>query len=129
MLSLAKVLIGFVSGCMLMALTVSSPVMASTTQPSQPPAFRQCLACHSVDAGKTNFGPNLRSVVGRKAASLPGYNYSPALKKAQHVWDVKMLDRWLTSPAKMVPGTRMPFGGVPDKKARAAVIAYLATLK
>jgi cytochrome c len=66
-------------------------------------------------------------VVGRKAGSLPGYAYSPAMKAQSFVWDKVMLDRWLTQPTAVVPGTAMAFGGVPSKADREAIIAYLAS--
>mgnify|MGYP003336151950 CR=1 FL=1 len=45
------------------------------------------------------------------------------------VWTPGNLDQFITSPTKFVPGTRMPFAGLPDAKDRADVIAYLLTLK
>lgn len=96
---------------------------------SRPPAFAQCASCHSVEPGKTVFGPSLHGVGGRKAGSLPGYDYSPALKKTKITWNAATLDRWLTSPQKTVPGTKMPFGGIQDPAARRALITYLLALK
>lgn len=96
---------------------------------SRPPAFAQCASCHSVEPGKTVFGPSLHGVGGRKAGSLPGYDYSPALKKAKITWNAATLDRWLAGPAKAVPGTKMPFGGVQDPATRRALVTYLLSLK
>ena len=96
---------------------------------SRPPAFAQCASCHSIEPGKTVFGPSLHGVGGRKAGSLPGYDYSPALKKAKITWNAATLDRWLASPQKTVPGTRMPFGGIQDPAARRALVTYLLSLK
>ncbi len=96
---------------------------------SRPPVFAQCASCHSTEPGKTVFGPSLHGVGGRKAGSLPGYDYSPALKKAKITWNAASLDRWLASPQKAVPGTRMPFGGIQDPAARRALVTYLLTLK
>ncbi len=42
--------------------------------------FNKCAACHSVEAGKNKVGPSLFGVVGRKAGSVEGYNYSAAMK-------------------------------------------------
>lgn len=88
-------------------------------------AFGQCRACHTLEKGGRNgIGPNLNGVFTRPAASAPGYNYSPALKKAGLTWDDKTLSAYLAGPQKLVPGTRMPIG-VADPAKRAAVIAYL----
>ncbi|MDR2858157.1 MAG: c-type cytochrome [Novosphingobium sp.] len=90
-----------------------------------PPAFAQCMSCHSVEPGRTMIGPSLHGIIGRRAASLPGYAYSNALKGSGLTWDEATLDRWLTDPAKLVPGSRMIFTGLPDPARRRAVIAYL----
>lgn len=88
--------------------------------------FLRCASCHSIsDGGAARIGPNLKDVVGRKAGSLPGYTYSPALKSSTLVWDEATLDRWLTDPAALVPGTAMAFAGLPKAEDRAAIIAYL----
>jgi cytochrome c len=110
-----------------MALMVTT-VAPATAQQARPPAFAQCAGCHSTQAGKTLFGPSLAGVGGRRAGTLPGYAYSPALKASGLTWNAKTLDRWLISPKKTVPGTKMPFNGIQDPKSRAQVIAYLLTL-
>lgn len=117
-----------------MRVSVLLPVLAAMAAvPAQgqarPPAFAQCASCHSVEPGKTVFGPSLHGVGGRKAGSLPGYDYSPALKKAKITWNAATLDRWLAAPQKVVPGTRMPFGGVQDPATRRALVTYLLSLK
>jgi cytochrome c len=93
--------------------------------------FGQCRACHAVSAAaRDGLGPNLVGVVGAKAATRrPKFKYSPALKAAKLTWDDATLDRWLTDPAAVVPGTTMHFVGLPRKPVRANVIAYLKTLK
>ncbi|PVX31583.1 c-type cytochrome [Sphingomonas pokkalii] len=92
--------------------------------------FLQCRACHTVNPGGANgVGPNLAGVMGAKAASKPGYTYSPALKNAALRWDAATMDAWLTRPAKVAPGNKMAFAGMANPQARADVIAYLGTLK
>lgn len=102
--------------------------LATTTalaQTAPPPAFAACKACHTVDKGGRNgIGPNLNGVVGRPAASLPGFNYSNALKASGLRWDPATLDQFLAAPQKKVPGTRMPIG-MADPAKRAAIIAFL----
>ncbi len=79
--------------------------------------------------GGPHEGPNLVGVVGRNAASEPGFTlYSPALKASRLTWNKKTLDKFLMNPGEKVPGTLMPMQ-IPDKKMRADVVAYLATLK
>jgi cytochrome c len=88
--------------------------------------FLRCASCHDVSAAHSaKIGPNLHGVIGRKVASLDGYPYSAALKSQTFVWDASTLDRWLTNPNALVPGTIMAFAGLPDPADRGAIIAYL----
>lgn len=84
----------------------------------------RCGGCHSIGADR--IGPRHKGVVGRKAGSVSGFAYSPALKKAKFVWTARQLDKWLQGPSKLVKGTAMAFT-VPNQEDRAAIIAYLAT--
>ena len=88
--------------------------------------FRKCQACHSIESGKNMLGPSLAGIIGRKAGTEAGYNYSPAMKSADIVWNPQTLDQYLTDPAKVVPGNKMPFPGLKTDHDRADVIAYLA---
>ena len=88
--------------------------------------YQSCSSCHSID--ENDIGPKHRGVVGRKAGSVPDYAYSPALKASGIVWDKANLNRWLTNPSDMVPGTKMYFF-LKEPQDRADVIAYLAELK
>ena len=88
--------------------------------------FKKCVACHSTDpSGRNGIGPNLRGVVGRPAARVPGFSYSPAMSASKLVWNEKTLTRFLAAPRQMVPGTRMTFVGLPNPQDRANVIAFL----
>jgi len=89
----------------------------------------QCAMCHSATPGAVGIGPSLAGVYGKPAATGAGYAYSAALKGAHLVWNDATLDKFLTSPQSAVPGTKMPYAGLPDAGQRADVIAYLATVK
>ena len=84
--------------------------------------YQSCMGCHSLD--EDDVGPRHRGVVGREAGSVPGFGYSPALRESHVVWNAANLDRWLTNPQALVPGTRM-FFAMPNAQDRADVIAYL----
>jgi cytochrome c oxidase assembly protein subunit 11 len=83
----------------------------------------QCSACHALDRAKV--GPPLGGVVGRRAASVAGYPYSPALAKSGITWTQATLDKWLAGPRSYVPGALMPMG-VPDEATRRDIIEFLA---
>jgi cytochrome c len=111
------------------ALALLAPVAAHAEDVAAGEAvFHQCTACHTIKAGQPGVAaPNLRGVVGRKAAST-GFAYSPALKASKLTWDKATLSTFLKAPQKLVPGTRMVIAVADDTK-RANLIAYLATLK
>lgn len=88
----------------------------------------QCGICHSVAQGKNMVGPSLFGVIGRKSGSVEGFHYSAANKNADITWDAAILDKYLTAPREVVPGTIMTYAGLKDDAKRADVIAYLETL-
>ena len=92
-------------------------------------AFDECRACHAVDGSASAVGPSLRGVVGRKAAVLDDFRYSPAMKRSDITWTRQTLDAFLADPQKIVPANRMPYSGTADAKSRADIIEYLHTLK
>ena len=84
--------------------------------------YEACQDCHSLD--KNDVGPRHRGVFGRKAASLPDYDYSDALKSANIIWNEETLDKWLTDPQAVAPGAKM-FFHLDNPQDRADVIAHL----
>lgn len=86
----------------------------------------RCQGCHALDRNKV--GPQLAGVVGRRAGSVAGYNYSLALQQAGLSWDEKALDRWLADPQGFIAGAKMPVK-VLEPTTRRDIIAYLATTK
>jgi alcohol dehydrogenase (cytochrome c) len=88
----------------------------------------QCSACHSNQPGVNGIGPSLAGVAGRKAGSLPGFHFTPALQGSGLTWDADSFNQFLADPTKLVPGTAMTVM-VPDATGRANLFAYLATLK
>ncbi len=85
-----------------------------------------CRTCHTVREGDNRLGPNLSRVIGRKAGSLPNYNYSESMKKADLVWDKQNLDRFIANPDAVVSGNNMkPYGGIASADERAKIVAFL----
>ncbi|MBB3595790.1 cytochrome c [Rhizobium sp. BK529] len=77
--------------------------------------FRSCASCHIVNDTRSTFGPSLKGVVGRRAAIVGDYAYSPALKKAGEdglIWNERELAEFLASPSRKIPGTKMRFWGL-----------------
>lgn len=88
--------------------------------------YERCGACHSVDRDRT--GPRHAGLFGRRAGSVPGFRYSPAMRKAGAaglIWDEATLDKFLRAPTKFVPGTGMGYAGIQNDQERADLIAFL----
>jgi len=82
-----------------------------------------CVACHALAYDRT--GPRHCGLFGRRAGTVPGYEYSEAMRRSGIVWTAAALDRFLAAPTKVVPGTTMGCAGVSDPAERAALIEWL----
>ena len=122
-----------VGGAVLAGLVVLLSMLAA---PGADPArgervFQRCYACHSVVQGETDLpGPNLRGILGRRAGTLPGFQFSQAMVEAGHSrglrWTRAALEAFLADPQRVVPGTTMGMpAGLPDRRDREDVIDYL----
>ena len=107
----------------------AAPATSAAAAAEAPTAFNQCKACHSVEPGKNGIGPSLAGVYGTKAGDVAGFDFSDAMKNSGLKWDAATLDKYLTNPMAVVPGTKMSFAGLKDADKRQAVIAYLKAIK
>jgi cytochrome c len=127
---------GIRTGHVVLGLTASIGGMslawlASAATPAGTPSaadFSRCAGCHSTQGGQNKIGPSLAGVFDRPSGSVPGYNYSAAMKNAHLTWDDQTLDKFLQNPGGLVHGTKM-FATVPDAGTRQRVIAYLKSLQ
>lgn len=90
--------------------------------------FRACVACHTLkpDEGQ-KAGPTLWHIFGRRIATLPGYNFSPALKKLDIVWSKETVAKLFEiGPAHYTPGTKMPEQTIGTETDREALVDFLA---
>jgi cytochrome c len=116
------------------ALAALAGLLAATLAADAEPArgervFQRCFACHSVVAGENMLpGPNLRGVLGRRAGTVPGFRFSPALTGAGArglIWTRDTLDAYLADPEAYLPGTAMAMPPLTEPTDRRAVIDYL----
>ncbi|SEC69260.1 c-type cytochrome [Bradyrhizobium erythrophlei] len=125
MLKIGLVIVG------LALLGSSGIVLAQSGSPAAGAAtFRlNCSPCHTKEPGRNSIGPSLYGVVGRPAASLPSYSYSPAMKQSQIVWTEETIANFLSAPSARIPGTKMTFVGISEADRRNDLVAYLRTLR
>lgn len=89
-----------------------------------------CAECHSLATPPRNKkGPSLVGVFGRSAATVPGYEYSDAMKNSKITWTRDQLDAYIKLPKAAVPGGKMKFDGLSDAKERSDLIDFLETRK
>lgn len=105
------------------AVAVVTPRAGAGTPPRGEEIYGRCLACHALAYDRV--GPRHCGLFGRRAGSVPGYDYSDAMRKSGIVWDAAALDRFLAAPTQVVPGTTMGYAGIPDPAERAALIEWL----
>jgi cytochrome c len=116
-------------------IALAGPASAQGDAAKGKKAFAKCAICHQVGPNaKTLVGPELNGIVGRKAASVEGFPYSPGMKKLGEegfVWREENLDKWIADPKAMLPQSPMAlaFQGISDADERANIIAYLKTQK
>jgi cytochrome c len=89
--------------------------------------FIQCKTCHVTDPGVNRIGPSLHAIIGRPAGQVAGFNYSVANKNSGITWSEAKMFQYLENPQRVVPGTKMAFGGIADSQKRADLIAWLKT--
>lgn len=108
--------------------TVDGTVLAGFTGDASAgnAVFAQCRACHVFDEGVNRTGPSLYNIVGREAGTVAGFNYSDANANSGIVWAPEKLFQYLENPRRIMPGTRMAFGGIIDPQDRADLIAHMA---
>ena len=89
--------------------------------------YKACVACHTLTPDEGNrAGPTLNGIFGRKIASLPGYNFSPALKQLNIVWTPETVARLFEiGPMAYTPGTKMPEQKISSAEDRKALVDFL----
>lgn len=90
-------------------------------------AFNKCMACHAIGAdAKNKVGPELNGLDGRKAGTVPDYNYSDANKNSGITWNEANFKEYIKDPKAKVPGTKMAFSGVKNETEVNNLWAYVS---
>jgi len=110
----------------LAAGSVDDPLAAYAGDPGAE-VFRACVACHALRPDEGNrAGPTLAGIFGRRIATLPGYNFSTALKTLDIVWTPETVSKLFESgPAAFTPGTKMPEQRIGSAADRDALVSFL----
>ena len=124
-----RILISLLGALAAGALTVA-PAGAGDPEAGQEDFATYCGDCHSTSSDLVNRkGPSLFGIIGRKAGTVPGFEYSDANRQSGWVWDEARLRSYLPDPRAAMPGTKMKFDGVEDSEEAEDIIAFLGTRK
>ena len=106
--------------------TPEDPLAAFAGDPGAE-VFRACVACHTLRANDgVRAGPTLAGIFGRRIATLPGYNFSDALKHLDIVWTPETVAKLFeVGPMVYTPGTKMPEQKIGSAADRAALVEFL----
>lgn len=85
-------------------------------------------SCHANDPARKAYGPSLIGVIGRKAGSLEGFEYSDAMKNSGIIWNKNTLRAWMADNDGFMPGTRMRHVGIDDRTEQDFLLTYLTNL-
>lgn len=106
-----------------LALLVSAPARSAPDSTHGEQVYARCQGCHALTADRV--GPRHCGLFARLAGSVPDFDYSAAMRGSGIRWSDVTLDRFLSNPLKMVPGTSMTYDGISNPQDRADLIAYL----
>lgn len=116
---------GLMTGALVAGGLTAGAAMAEGDPAAGERVFRQCQACHVIDAEQNRVGPHLVGVFGREAGGVEGFNYSPAMANSGVVWDEETIAAYLADPRGYISGNRMAFAGLRNPEQIADVIAYM----
>jgi cytochrome c len=111
------------------AIMIAGSSASSVAQDTQKGAavFNVCLACHAIGPGAQNkIGPELNGLNGRRAGTVPNFDYSDANKDSGIVWNEATFEEYIKNPAAKVPGTKMIFPGIKNEQQAKDLWAYIS---
>jgi cytochrome c len=89
--------------------------------------FNVCLVCHAIGPGAQNkIGPELNGIDGRKAGTVPNFEYSDANKNSGIIWNEETFEDYKKNPAAKIPATKMTFAGVKNEQQVKDLWAYIS---
>jgi cytochrome c len=107
----------------LLTAALHGGVLAADDSPGGKIFQTRCASCH-----EGTLGPRLAGIVGRRAGTGGSGVHSRAMVESGIVWSRSSLRRFLSDPAREVPGTIMPVR-VEDPKQLEVLLDYLETLR
>jgi cytochrome c len=115
------------SALIVIASAATAPAALAQDAEAGKSSFNKCLACHAIgEEAKNKVGPELNGLDGRKAGTVPDYNYSDANKNSGITWDEATFKEYIKDPKAKVPGTKMAFAGIKNETEANNLWAYIS---
>jgi cytochrome c len=115
------------SALIVIASAATAPAALAQDAEAGKSSFNKCLACHAIgEEAKNKVGPELNGLDGRKAGTVPDYNYSDANKNSGITWDEAAFKEYIKDPKAKVPGTKMAFAGIKNETEANNLWAYIS---
>jgi cytochrome c len=112
--------------CVALVVTAASRATAQGDPGAGFLIFEACLGCHSLVPDRSEAGPSLSGLFGRRVGSLPSVAaYSPTMQAARFVWDSASLEAFLADPNSVAPGSPAHHEPIASSESRADLIAFL----
>ena len=112
--------------CFAGLITALPTIAAAQSAEDGKSVFNKCRACHQIGPGARNLvGPSLNGLIGRKAGTVEGFNYSEANKNSGITWDEATFREYIKNPKAKIPNTKMVFPGLSDEKDINDLLAFL----
>lgn len=113
------------SAAMALALASATAAHADGDSEKGEKVFNKCKTCHEIATEKNKVGPSLHGVIGRKAGSVPGFKYSPAMAGSDVVWDEATIAEYVAKPKEFIAGNKMAFVGLKKEDEIEDLVAYI----
>jgi cytochrome c len=119
-----------VLGVSLLLAGLQQPALAERPGSAGKQIFEErCAGCHrGASPSSATLGPSLAGLIGRKAGTGASGVHSRAVTESGIVWTRNSLRRYLSDPAREIPGTIMPVR-VQDPKELELLLDYLETMR
>ena len=110
----------------MLSLALPASVRADGDVAKGEKVFGKCKTCHEIGSDRNKVGPTLHGVIGRKAGTVPGFKYSPAMADSGVTWDAATLAEYVAKPKEFIAGNKMAFVGLKKEDEIQDLVAYIA---
>jgi cytochrome c len=87
-----------------------------------------CTPCHNLQRKVNGIGPHLVDVIGRRAGTVGGYDYSQEMRTSQILWTPEAIEAYIQWPLSISPKGKMALAPIVERDAE-DIVAYLRSIE